>query len=125
MQVQDNYADQSASKFLSFTIANYNDNYPVSSDIGSFKPNSKGLYNMSGNVSEWVNDYYDIRPNRGEPEIDPTGPTSGNRHVIRGASWALGSRTELRLSYRDAGTEGRLDVGFRIARYVDRPGAKP
>ncbi|MDG1311087.1 MAG: PEGA domain-containing protein [Porticoccaceae bacterium] len=125
MQVQDNYADQSASNFLSFTIANYNDNYPVSSDIGSFKPNSNGLYNMSGNVSEWVNDYYDIRPNRGEPEIDPTGPTSGNRHVIRGASWALGSRTELRLSYRDAGTEGRLDVGFRIARYVDRPGAKP
>ena len=58
---------------------------------------------------------------RGEP-IDPRGPTTGNRHVIRGASWALGSRTELRLSYRDAGADGRLDVGFRIARYVDKPG---
>ncbi|MGB2041269.1 MAG: PEGA domain-containing protein [Porticoccaceae bacterium] len=125
LQIADNYADQSASRFLNFTIANYNDNYAVSADTGSFKPNSKGLYNMSGNVAEWVNDYYDIRPHRGEPLIDPRGPQSGNRHVIRGASWALGSRTELRLSYRDAGTDGRLDVGFRIARYVDRPGAKP
>jgi len=80
---------------------------------------------MSGNVAEWVNDYYDIRPHRGEPIMDPRGPQTGNRHVIRGASWALGSRTELRLSYRDAGTDGRLDVGFRIARYVDRAGAKP
>ena len=53
----------------------------------------------------------------------PKGRRTGSRHVIRGASWALGSRTELRLSYRDAGADGRLDVGFRIARYVDRPGA--
>ena len=124
-QVTDNYADQSGSRFLSFTLANYNDGFPVATDIGSFKPNSKGLYNMSGNVSEWVNDYYDVRPHRGEPKIDPKGPATGSRHVIRGASWALGSRTELRLSYRDAGADGRLDVGFRIARYVDRPGAKP
>ena len=124
LQIADNYADQSASRFLNFTIANYNDNYAVSADIGSFKPNSKGLYNMSGNVAEWVNDYYDIRPHRGEPLIDPRGPQSGNRHVIRGASWALGSRTELRLSYRDAGNDGRLDVGFRLARYVDKAGAQ-
>jgi formylglycine-generating enzyme required for sulfatase activity len=106
-------------------MANYNDNYPVSSDIGSFKANAKGLYNLSGNVSEWVNDYYDIQPSRGEASLDPRGPATGSRHVIRGASWALGSRTELRLSYRDAGTDGRLDVGFRIARYVDKQGAKP
>ena len=79
---------------------------------------------MGGNVSEWVNDYYDIRAHRGEPVIDPTGPISGNRRVIRGASWALGSRAELRLTYRDAGSDGRLDVGFRIARYVDKPEVK-
>jgi formylglycine-generating enzyme required for sulfatase activity len=125
VQVSDNYADQSATGFLSFTMANYNDNYPVSSDIGSFKANAKGLYNLSGNVSEWVNDYYDIQPSRGEASLDPRGPATGSRHVIRGASWALGSRTELRLSYRDAGTDGQLDVGFRIARYVDKQGAKP
>jgi formylglycine-generating enzyme required for sulfatase activity len=80
---------------------------------------------MSGNVSEWVNDFYGVRPNRGEPIIDPSGPQNGFSHVIRGASWALGSRTELRLSYREAGTDKRLDVGFRIARYVDSVGVKP
>ena len=47
----------------------------------------------------------------------------GNKHVIRGASWALASRTELRLSYRDSGNDGRIDLGFRIARYVDKPGS--
>lgn len=120
-----NYADQSAARFLGFTLANYNDNYPVSANVGSFKANAKGLFNLSGNVSEWVNDYYDVRPHRGEPIIDPTGPESSNRHVIRGASWALGSRTELRHSYRDAGVDARLDVGFRIARYVDSPGSQP
>jgi hypothetical protein len=72
-----------------------------------------------------VNDFYDVRPNRGESSADPTGPITGVAHVIRGASWALGSRTELRLSYREAGTDKRLDVGFRIARYVDSLGAKP
>jgi len=120
-----NYADRSALSFLPFTIANYNDNYAVSANIGSFTPNNKSLYNMSGNVAEWVNDYYEVRLHRGDPIVDPTGAESGNRHVIRGASWALGSRTELRLSFREAGSGGRVDVGFRLARYVDKPGVTP
>ena len=123
-QLAGNYADQSAATFLSFTLSNYNDGFAVSSIIGSFKPNSKGIYDMSGNVSEWVTDFYDIRPSRGEPELDPSGPVVGNRHVVRGASWALGSRSELRLSYRDAGYDGRMDTGFRLARYVDKAGIK-
>ncbi|HIG67434.1 MAG TPA: PEGA domain-containing protein [Porticoccaceae bacterium] len=120
-----NYADKSALSFLPFTIANYNDSYAVSANIGSFSPNIKSLYNMSGNVAEWVNDYYEVRLHRGEAIVDPRGAESGNRHVIRGASWALGSRTDLRLSFREAGSGGRVDVGFRLARYVDKPGVTP
>lgn len=123
VEVTGNYADQSARAFISFTLPNYNDQYPVSAVIGSFKPNSKGLYDIGGNVAEWVNDYFDIRPQRGEPQLDPRGPLQGNKHVIRGASWALASRTELRHSYRDSGNDGRIDLGFRIARYVDKPGS--
>ena len=123
LEVTDNYADQSARALISFTLPNYNDQYPVSAVVGSFKANSKGLYEMSGNVAEWVNDYFDVRPQRGEPEVDPRGPQQGNKHVIRGASWALASRTELRHSYRDSGNDGRIDLGFRIARYVDKPGS--
>ena len=74
---------------------------------------------MGGNVAEWVNDFYDVQSHRGDPIEDPRGPDDGVKHVIRGASWALGSRSELRLTYRDSGKDGRLDVGFRIARYVD------
>ncbi len=123
-QVAGNYADRSAARFLSFTLSNYNDGFPVAAVVGSFAPNSKGIYDLSGNVAEWTNDFYDIRPMRGEPELDPAGPRAGNRHVIRGASWAKGSRSELRLSYRDAGVDGRMDTGFRLARYVDQPDIK-
>jgi formylglycine-generating enzyme required for sulfatase activity len=80
---------------------------------------------MSGNVSEWINDYFEIRPVRGEPLLDPTGPDAGDRHVIRGASWARASRSELRLAYRNAGRDGNLEIGFRIARYVDKAMAEP
>ena len=48
-------------------------------------------------------------------------PESGGRHVMRGASWARASRSELRLAYRNAGRDGNLEIGFRIARYVDKP----
>jgi len=124
-RVTDNYADEHGKGIISFLITGYDDGHAVSSPVGSYKPNTKGLYNISGNVSEWVNDYYDLQPNMADIIEDPKGPEQGNRHVIRGASWALSSRGELRLSYREAGNQGRLDVGFRIARYVDSPGAQP
>ncbi len=117
-----NYADSSAVYLLNFTLRNYDDGFAVSAKTGSFKPNSKDIYDMSGNVAEWTHDYYSSQSSRGPAELDPTGPAQGNRHVIRGASWALASRSELRLSYRDGGMDGRMDVGFRIARYVDKAG---
>ncbi|MEX2131074.1 MAG: hypothetical protein WD772_06265, partial [Pseudohongiellaceae bacterium] len=55
----------------------------------------------------------------GAPEVDPLGPLSGQYHIIRGSSWAHGTLTELRLSFRDFGEEPRDDVGFRIARYLE------
>ena len=88
VEISGNYADQSARALIGFTLANYNDKYPVSAVVGSFRANSKGLFDMSGNVAEWVNDYFDIRPRRGEPELDPRGPQQGSKHVIRGSSWA-------------------------------------
>ena len=124
-QLVENYADQSAAGILSFTLSNYNDGYPLSAPVGEFGPNHKGLYDLSGNVAEWTNDYYEIRPTRGEPLLDPTGPAMGDRHVKRGAGWAKASRSELRLSYRDAGADGDLNTGFRIARYVDKAGVEP
>jgi len=50
--------------------------------VGSFEPNAWGLYDMHGNVNEWCWDYYgDYDVNAAD---DPTGPSSGTRHVYRG-----------------------------------------
>jgi formylglycine-generating enzyme required for sulfatase activity len=118
--IVENYAGQGAADIVTFVLSNYNDGFPVSAPVGSFQPNQNGLHDMSGNVSEWINDYFETRSVRGEPLLDPTGPEAGNRHVIRGASWARASRSELRLAYRNSGRDGNLETGFRIARYVDK-----
>jgi formylglycine-generating enzyme required for sulfatase activity len=121
----ENYAGRAAADLVTFALTNYDDGFKVTAPVGSFAPNHRGFHDMGGNVSEWVNDFFEIRPVRGEPLLDPTGPESGDRHVIRGASWARASRSELRLSYRNAGRDGNLEIGFRIARYVDKAMAEP
>jgi formylglycine-generating enzyme required for sulfatase activity len=120
-----NYADQQAADIVTFVLSNYDDGYATTAPVGSFSANHHGLFDLDGNVSEWVNDFFEIRPVRGEALLDPTGPETGDRHVIRGASWARASRSELRLAYRNAGRDGDLETGFRIARYVDKAMAEP
>ncbi len=115
-----NFADLAARELVPSIIPKYDDGYASTSPVGTFAASSIGLYDGGGNVAEWVNDWYTVpTPGITEPEVDPTGPARGNSHVIRGASWRHAGITELRLSYRDYGTDPRVDVGFRIARNVD------
>ena len=115
-----NYADISAGVFLGRILADYNDGYLGSAPVGSFAPNNNGFFDMGGNVAEWVHDYYGSTGQIGaSTETDPLGPTIGTYHVIRGSSWAHGTITELRLSFRDYNNEPRDDVGFRVARYLE------
>ncbi|MDG2090183.1 MAG: PEGA domain-containing protein [Gammaproteobacteria bacterium] len=112
-----NYADLSAASILGRILVNYNDSFVGSSPIASFPPNANGFYDLGGNVSEWVHDYYGTAIQLGNNIVtDPYGPETGTYHVVRGSSWAHGSVTELRLSYRDYSNETRDDVGFRVAR---------
>ncbi len=116
-----NYADESAANLIGRIINGYNDGHAVTAPTGSFPASDKGLYDIGGNVAEWVNDFYDIMVAGSDTvRVDPLGPDRGDHHVIRGSSWAHGGITELRLSYRDYGTDGRDDVGFRIARFMLR-----
>ncbi len=117
--VVENYADTSSSYITGRVVTNYNDGQPTSAPVGSFTPNHNGLYDMGGNVAEWVHDIYSLAGSTGETEKDPLGAQTGSNNVIRGASWAHGTVTELRLSFRDYGQRGRDDVGFRIARYAE------
>ena len=112
-----NYADRSATHVVGRIIFGYNDNHIVAAPVGTFEPNANGLYDIGGNVAEWINDFY-AQPTS-DPSTDPIGPGSGDYHVIRGSSWRHGTITELRLSFRDYGKDGRKDLGFRIARYAD------
>ncbi|PLW81851.1 hypothetical protein CWI75_13990 [Kineobactrum sediminis] len=117
--VTGNYADTSSAYITGRTINGYNDDQAVSATVASFPPNHYGLYDLGGNVAEWVHDVYRIPGANSAAETDPTGPKTGDNYVIRGSSWAMGRRSELRLPYRDYGQAGRDDVGFRLARYAE------
>ncbi len=120
-----NFADRSAAALLPFTLGNYLDQFMVSAPVASFAANRLGLFDLDGNVSEWVNDYYTPRPNAGSDDGDSVGPAAGERFVYRGASWALAGRSELRLAYRQPGSTAAMDIGMRLARFVDRRGVGP
>ncbi len=112
-----NFADASGSYMLSRVIRHYNDGFAATAPVAKFTPNQHGLYDIGGNVAEWVHDFYAPGQAAGE-QVDPFGPESSNYHVVRGSSWRHGSQVELRLSYRDYSDKKRDDLGFRIARYA-------
>jgi len=117
--VVENYADKSSAYVTGRVLNSYSDGHVVSAPVASFPPNHHGLYDLGGNVAEWVHDVYTIPSDDGTTQIDPLGNSSGDNYVIRGASWTQARLSDLRLSYRDYGQAGRDDVGFRLARYAE------
>jgi formylglycine-generating enzyme required for sulfatase activity len=116
----ENVADLSAEGILPTTMVTYADGYPVSAPVGSYSPNPVGLYDIGGNVSEWVQDYYDpLAGTNGAAVTDPLGPPRGRSNVVRGPSWRSATVRQLRLSYRDYENDARPDLGFRIARNLE------
>lgn len=83
--------------------------------VTSFSPNSWGLYNMHGNVSEWVWDYYGAYD--AEEQTDPTGAETGTLRVYRGGGWNDFAKN-MRSAYRAAlaGDKGSFNVGVRLVR---------
>ena len=117
--VSGNFADSQITDAIADTLQGYNDGYRGSAPVGSFAHDKNGFFDIGGNVSEWVHDYYSIGGNAdAKSAIDPLGPDNGHHHLIRGASWKHGNITELRLSFRDYSAKSRSDLGFRIARYA-------
>ena len=94
----------------------YNDNYSRPHRVATKEPNELGLYDMSGNVWEWCQDWYDEDYYLYSPIRKPPGPFSGEDRVIRGGSWG-GNATLCRVTGRNfyfpEGT-GNI-VGFRLA----------
>ncbi len=95
----------------------YEDGYWGPAPVGSFAENPFGLFDMGGNVMEWVqdcwHDSYVRAPDDGSAWVNP----GCGRRVIRGASWSstpMMSRSAFRISSQETATDAR--VGFRVAR---------
>ena len=115
-----NFADKSSLAVLDTALNDYDDGVPTTAPVGSFPANTLSLYDLGGNVTEWVQDFYTVSPDLGgAPTTDPTGPATGTRHVVRGSNWRSASIPELRLAWRDYAEGKAQHIGFRIARYAE------
>ena len=106
---------------ISQALANYEENstddQKGTTEVGSYPPNGFGLYDLHGNLYEWVSDRYDRGYYRRSPNVDPTGPDGDedDHRLLRGGSWYYGAsscrsafRIECSVDY------GHYDQGLRV-----------
>ena len=114
-----NIADVSTQGILSNFIDDYDDGYDERSPVGSFRSNQNDINDLTGNLSEWVNDFYSVEfVQQSKVFQDYIGPLAGTSHVIKGSNYYSSTPLQLGLSYRTYGNEPNDLVGFRIARWI-------
>ena len=110
-------------QFSDYEIVNCHDDHVFTAPVGSFKPNAFGLYDMLGNVWQYVGDCYvpdyEATPHDGSPQTDCSANVGEfkNTQVLRGGAWD-GYARFVRAAFRgkeDPGLRNNND-GFRIAR---------
>lgn len=113
-----NVADESAKEELkSLSIwEGYRDGYAYTAPVGSFSPNEMGIYDMSGNVYEWVADWQEDNYYANSPRYNPKGPGKGTYKILRGGAWDLQPDTARTTSryWNEAGARA-VCIGFRLA----------
>lgn len=96
------------------------DGYTGIAPVASFPPNGYGLYDMTGNVWEWVSDWFGAGYYSQSPDNDPHGPASGTQRVLRGGSYLCSTNfcANYRVSGRSSATpdSSLSNAGFRTVK---------
>ena len=113
------WGNEHPTKFFANVSQEHWNNHGALTPVGKFEDGKSpyGIYDMAGNVWEWVSDWYDPDYYKTSPSQNPTGPSTGGHKVIRGGSW--GSAPEaLRSSEREIHVPSfrGLGTGFRCAK---------
>jgi formylglycine-generating enzyme required for sulfatase activity len=91
-------------------------------EVGQKRANGFGLYDILGNVWEWVNDWWNQSYYQNSPSQDPTGPVNGELRVLRGGSWMGVPRfVRVSLRFRVYPAFESSNVGFRCGGEVFAP----
>jgi formylglycine-generating enzyme required for sulfatase activity len=120
-----NIADEVSGKELTGVTLwkGYRDGYPYTAPVGSFKPNELGIYDMSGNVYEWVFDWQEDGYYGKSPRFNPRGPDTGRYKLLRGGAWDLEPETARTTSrYWNVAGARAVCMGFRLAHPAISPG---
>lgn len=124
-----NIADKSfATRFPQWNypiLHDYDDGFVFVSPVRSYNPNEFGLYDMTGNVWEWMHDYYNETYYSVSPDKDPSGPAEGTNRSLRGGGfdWEMSflrvakrrnlppNSTAINMGFRIIGVEKKLQLG--------------
>jgi len=111
-----NYCDKNCKNYQ-VRDDEYDDKYEETAPVGSYEPNGYSLYDMAGNVWEWVADIYNNNYYVDSPSNNPEGPASGYYRAMRGGSWrnySVNLRVSDRRGYDPIATRS-IAIGFRCA----------
>lgn len=114
----ENLADKSRQSKQLIVLDEYQDKHVDVADVASYEADRNGLYDLGGNVSEWVHDQYtNSLPDTSVTHIDYLGANNGEGWVIKGPNFETGRMRDARAAFREFSSSGKSTVGFRIARY--------
>ncbi len=97
------------------SLTTVSDGYESVSPVQAFPPNGYGLYDMGGNVMQWVEDWYDRNYYETSPLEDPKGPSKGTGRVNKGGNW-YASPADCRCAFRgfSGPSMSFWNLGFRV-----------
>lgn len=120
-----NLADLAAGKKFGWNVQwdGYNDEYATTAPVGNYDPNTLGLFDMTGNVWEWCNDWYGYDYYTRKDAENPQGPSEGRYRVVRGGS-CFDNPEVIRVSERSfEEPQGKKRcTGFRVVCREPEPG---